>query len=131
MPYEISFTKPVPINDREDYINECCVGGDVVLEQLLPPLRKRYGDLEPAEEDWGWFVWFDHTGVKLAVDVFTDDADAGAFRMHLTSRKSRFLLPAKVEDTPELEGLRDLVVAALRAWDVGKLEVERVDDRYM
>ena len=30
MPYEIAFTSPVTITDREHYINECCVAGDQV-----------------------------------------------------------------------------------------------------
>src|SRR5919108_2182638 len=92
MPYELSFTKRVPLLDREEYINECCVGGDKVAEQLLPALRRQYGDdLNPVQEDWGWFIWFQSGGVKLAVDIFTDDPEVGEFRIHLTSRKKRLL----------------------------------------
>ncbi len=36
VPYELSFTKRVAIADREQYINECCVGGDAVVARLLP-----------------------------------------------------------------------------------------------
>lgn len=62
MPYELSFTKPLGAIDKESYINDCCIGGDVVAETLIPKLRLRYGDLSPVGEDWGWFLWFDHAG---------------------------------------------------------------------
>lgn len=131
MPYALAFRKQVAIPDREQYINECCIGGDLVLDRLLPALRSTYGDLQSNQEDWGWFAWFEHSGVKLAVDVFTNDPEAGEFQIHLTSRKPRFLFSSKVEDTPELEGLRQLVVRELEAWTVGELRIERVDEKYM
>lgn len=46
MPYAIRFVKSVVIADREQYINDCCMGGDIVLEQLLPSLAARYGNLK-------------------------------------------------------------------------------------
>src|SRR4026207_991759 len=88
MPFSIRFRKPVDVTEAEPYINDCCIGGDVVLGHLLPALRQTYGDLEPTQEDWGWFVWFEHVGVKLAVDVFTQDPLTNEFEIHLTSRKA-------------------------------------------
>jgi len=116
MPYEVSFTKRVPINDREDYINECCVGGDAVRDRLLPAVRARYGDVDTNQEDWGWFIWFRQGHVNLAIDIFTDDPDEGAFRIHLTSRTKRLLLFDQIVDTPELDELRALVVTDLSEW---------------
>jgi hypothetical protein len=130
MPYAVSFTRPVVIAAREHYINECCVGGDIVLERLLPALRDRYGDLQSNQEDWGWYAWFEHDGIKLAVDIFTNDEQTGRFQLHLTSRLPRLLLGAKVHDTPELDTLRDLVVGELGVWPVGALQVARVDENY-
>jgi hypothetical protein len=131
MPYIVSFVKPIAVPDREIYINECCVAGDLVLAQLMPTLRQRYGaDVHPVQEDWGWFAWFEHDGVKLAVDVHTHDAGAGEFQIHLTSRRPRRVFGAKVEDTPELEHLREQVVSDLNAWGVAQLSVERVDEKY-
>ena len=115
MPYELSFTKHVVVTDREQYINECCIGGDVIVDRLLPSVRQRYTDVQSEQEDWGWFIWFRKDRVKLAIDVFTDDPDVGDFRIHLTSRK-RGLLFEKVADTPELEELRALVLSELSAW---------------
>ncbi|HEX4912933.1 MAG TPA: hypothetical protein VFV51_03195 [Vicinamibacterales bacterium] len=127
MPYELSFTKPVTIRDRERYINECCVGGDIVVDWLLPSIRERCADIETEQEDWGWFIWFREGGVKLAVDVHTDDGDAGRFRIRATSRVRR-LLSDKVVDTPELEELRARLESRLLRWGVKDLTIERVDD---
>jgi hypothetical protein len=131
MPYAIRFSKLVAITDRAQYINDCCIGGDVVLEQLRPSLADRYGKLQSNQEDWGWFAWFEHSGVKLAVDIFTDDETTGRFQIHLTSRKPRLMFSAKIEDTPELDSLRELVVSRLQAWRVADLEVERVNEKYL
>jgi hypothetical protein len=74
MPYEVSFTKRVPIVDRDQYINECCISGDIVIDQFLPSVRAHYTDVQTNQEDWGWFIWFRKGNVRLAIDVFTDKA---------------------------------------------------------
>ena len=124
MPYEIAFTRPVSISDREQYINECCVGGDAVTDHLLPAIRERYEGIETNQEDWGWFIWFKKGPVKLAIDVHTDDGDAGEFRIRLTSR-AKTLLGYKEADRPELEDLRELVEAELRKWSATGITVTR------
>lgn len=131
MPYALTFRKPFKITNSEQYINECCIGGDLVLDQLLPALKESYDDIEANQEDWGWFAWFESSGVKLAVDIFADDPAAGEFQIHLTARRPRFLLSAKVEDTSELEELLRTVMQSLEAWSVEELKVERVNEKYM
>jgi hypothetical protein len=127
LPYELSFTKAVAVTDREQYINDCCIGGDIVLNQLLPALCARYGELQPNQEDWGWFIWFRKGDVKLAVDVFTDDPERGEFRIHLTSRVKRLFILDNVVDTHQLRELHDLVVAELSAWVGGPITSETID----
>lgn len=128
MPYTLTFSKQVEIADTDLYINDCCIGGDVVLDRLLPALREKYGnDLQSNQEDWGWFVWFDDGPVKLAVDISADD-DRSMFQMQLTSRRPRFILSDKVEDGAELEALRELIVRRLKDWPVSKLTVEWVSE---
>jgi hypothetical protein len=126
MPYEISFTRPVAITDREQYINECCVGGDAVVDALLPAVRDRYQDLDTNQEDWGWFIWFKKGDIRLAVDVHTDDGDAGEFRVMLTSSRKRLFRFEEV-DTPELEELRVLIEDELRKWQVTNVAVSKSD----
>lgn len=127
MPYELSFTRRVAVTDREQYINDCCIGGDMVLSQLLPALRARYGALQPQQEDWGWFIWFRKGDVRLAIDVFTDGPEAGEFRIHLTSRVKRLIVLNSVADTPELNELHGLVVAELSAWVGGPVKSEPIE----
>jgi hypothetical protein len=130
MPYEVSFKKPVPLLDREEYINECCVGGDAVVNRLLPSIQARHTDIQTNQEDWGWFIWFRMGNVRLAIDVFTDDSQEGQFRIHLTSRTRRLFLFERVTDTAELEDLRSLVESELRAWDGRGIKVEHLDRNY-
>ena len=127
MPYEVSFTKRVPVVDREQYINDCCIGGDVVVNQLLPSVRARYADVQTNQEDWGWFIWFRKGNVRLAIDVFTEDPDEGVFRIHLTSRTKRLIVLDTVIDTPELEELRLLVTSELAGWVGGTLKIAKLD----
>jgi hypothetical protein len=124
MPCEISFTRPVGIRDRAQYINECCVGGDAVVDALLPAVRARYEDIQDNQEDWGWFIWFKKGAVKLAIDVHSDDGDAGEFRIRLTSQVKR-LIGYKEADVPELEELREFVEAELQRWGASGITVVR------
>ena len=125
MPYEIAFTRLVALADRDDYINECCVGGDAVVDALFPAvLAAGYENIQRNQEDWGWFIWFTKGSVKLAIDVHTDDGDAGEFRIRLTSQTKRFL-GYREADTPELDELRELVESELRKWSATSIKVEK------
>src|SRR5262249_878502 len=126
MPYEVSFTKKVPLLDRDQYINDCCVGGDAVVNRFLASVRTRYTHVRTHQEDWGWFIWFRRGDVELAIDVFTDDPDRGEFRIFLTSRR-RGWLRRPVVDTTDLEEIRAFVVSDLEAWGVDALAVARAD----
>ena len=130
MPYEITFGKTVAIADRAIYINDCCVGGDVVLERLLPAVREGFTQVQAEQEDWGWFMWFRAGRASLAIDIFTDDPEAGAFRLHLTARRRRWGLFDRVVDTPELEDVRRLVETVLAGWSDTPCRVVRVDAQY-
>ena len=131
MPYSLQFRKVIEIAARDEYINECCVGGDIVLRHLWRTLETRYPGQIPQQEDWGWFIWIDRDRDRMAVDVFTHDSTAGEFEVHLTASRSRFLRPREVRDTPELDVLCDAIARQLEAWPVAGLEVERVDAKYM
>ena len=131
MPYEITFSKKLNVDGDRDYINDCCVGGDIVIDVLLPELRRTYSDLDTGQEDWGWFAWFQDRDVRLAVDVFCDDPNAGSYRVHVTSSIPKWLFGHKIEDTPELESLRASVSRQLAAWLGGEPQVIRVKADYM
>lgn len=116
MPYEISFTKPMDVSDPTIYINDCCWGGDIVRDYLLPGICDKFEDVRTEQEDWGWFVWFHSGPIRLAVDIFCDEPQQGRFRVRLTSRRKRFFIHDSVVDTPELEDLRVLVSSHLANW---------------
>ena len=123
MPYEVSFAKPLVIADRAHYMNDCCVGGDAVIGQLLPLIRIRYADIRTNQEDWGWFIWFRKGHVRLAVDIFTEDSEHGLFRIHLISRTQRLFLFDTVVDTSELEELCKLVESVLTDWGASAIQI--------
>ena len=127
MPYEVTFIKRVPQRPRDEYINDCCVGGDAVVNHLLPVLKPHYAILYTNLEDWGWFIWIDQHVKRLAVDVFTDDPDRGEFRIHLTSSTPRWFRRELIADTPDLEVLRERVVTALNDWTDTPVTVEHID----
>lgn len=125
MPYELSFAKKVEIQDPGLYINPCCIGGNIVVDRLLPPLKVRYSDFWTDQEDWGWFIWFRKGPVRLAVAVFCDDPGMGRYRMHLSSTVRRWLFWNRPVDLPELDELRDLVERELTPWLGAPPRVER------
>ncbi len=131
MPYQIVFTKKLEVADESQYINDCCWGGDLVTARLLPKISERYERVQSDQEDWGWFIWFRKGNVSLAIDVFCDDSAKGAFRAHLTARRKRLLMIDQIADGPELEDLKQLVVAELETWTGSACTVTRLDGNYM
>jgi hypothetical protein len=116
MPYELSFTKQIEVANPGLYINDCCVGGDVVSAALLPALKARYGQVDTGEEDWGWFMWSTRDRLRLAVDIFTDDYRVGRFRARIATSRRGLLFGWKEVDTAELEELKQIVQARLSSW---------------
>jgi hypothetical protein len=131
MPYEITFARKLNVEDHRHYINKCCVGGDIVMAVLLPELRRRYSDLGTGQEDWGWFAWFQDRNVRLAIEVFCDDPTAGSYRMHVTSRVPKRFFGHRIEETPELESLRDGVSRMLATWLGEEPRVTQLNADYM
>lgn len=130
MPYELSFSKPVAVSDESQYINECCYGGDVISDVLLPAVRGRFEDIQANQEDWGWFIWFRRGPIRLAIDIVCDDPKAGAFRIHLTSRTRRWLMFDSVADLPELEEVKGLVESRIEEWTGSRCRVTRLDKEH-
>jgi hypothetical protein len=87
MPFEITFNAKVIARDEEQYFNDCCWGGDVIQEQLLPVIEGRYSDIQANQEDWGWFIWMSTSKLNLAIDIFCDDKNKGKFRVRISAKK--------------------------------------------
>jgi hypothetical protein len=116
VPYELSFTVPVTPADPGIYINDCCWGGDVIRDRLLPAVSSNYDRVRTFQEDWGWGIWFRDGLTRLSVDICCDDIANRKFRIRLTSCLARWFFFPTVIDTPELERLRELIVPEVTAW---------------
>ncbi|WP_105216043.1 hypothetical protein [Pseudoalteromonas sp. T1lg22] len=117
MPYELKFTKKLDFGDEDNYFNECCYGGDIIVDLLLPGVRSNYLDIQDDQEDWGWFIWFSNGKTRCAIDVFCDDPVVGDYTLHVTcyDRERKFMIfSSEVENKIELERVRDLVVGSLK-----------------
>jgi hypothetical protein len=125
VPYELSFTKPLVVADPSIYINECCWGGDIVRDKLLPAISNKYAEVFTNQEDWGWFIWFRQGPIHLAVDIFCDDPQRGEFRIRLSTGYKRWFIIRTEVDGAELESLRDLVSAEVSLW-AGNCNLEKV-----
>jgi len=133
MPYEITFTKKLDFGSESKYFNECCFGGDIVANELLPLVQESYHDIQSEQEDWGWFIWFKNKNTFYAIDIFTDDPLTGEYRIHLTSRhKKKSLLWSSdvIEDTPELENLREKRKVQLSKFSASNIFIVKVDSEY-
>ncbi|MHC4779028.1 MAG: hypothetical protein ACYTFG_10675 [Planctomycetota bacterium] len=131
MPYLLTFKKALSVRDDGRYINECCFGGDFVVERIRPVIEGHYEALWTDQEDWGWFMWFRGENVRLAVDIFCDDPEKGEYRVHITSSKKRWFFFGRVVDTEELDALKGAVVERLGGWTDTKVEVTRLDSDYI
>ena len=127
MLYELSFTAPVQVTDPSVYINDCCWGGDVICDDLLPLVSAHYQSIESGQEDWGWFIWFREGDMVLAIDIACDNIAQRKFRVLLASWRKKRLLGRSMADTPQLERLQQIVSAHLMHWS-GKVDVEQVND---
>jgi hypothetical protein len=90
-----------------------------------------FEDVRSEQEDWGWFIWFRCGPVHLALDVYCDDPRQGAFRVHLTSRRKRWLVLDSIVDTPELGSAKDCILERLEGWSDTRCRVTRLDENYV
>ena len=130
MPYQLSFTKPISVEDPEVYWNECCWGGDHVSDHVLPMIRGNYESIHDGQEDWGWFIWFRQGGVKLAVDIFCDDPKTGKYRIFLTSQVKRTLFGYHIADCGELLELKSRICGELEGWAEGDITEALLDKNH-
>ncbi len=131
MPYEISFQKQIEIKDEDVYFNECCYGGNVIADRLLPSIRERYKDVLSNQEDWGWFIWFKKDGYKLSIDIFCDNYSAAEYRIYITSQRRRYLIFEQLVDDEEIEKIKELVLENIDEWSLNTCKVSKVGkDKY-
>lgn len=116
MAYEIQFRANLTPPDPDIYINECCWGGDVIRDRLLPKIQQHFPDCFTEQEDWGWFIWIRRDPILLAVDIYCDDSTNGEFRIHVSARKKKWFSFSAPADVPEVDELKRLVTQELSEW---------------
>src|SRR5262249_12575113 len=109
-------TKAFTVTNPDIYINDCCLGGDLVRDHFLPLISNRFSQIQTGQEDWGWFLWFRDGKVKLAIDISCNDSQSGEFQIHVSSTTTSFGIFKSSADTPQLEALADLVKSDLLQW---------------
>ncbi|MCL4522520.1 MAG: hypothetical protein M1453_02370 [Acidobacteria bacterium] len=119
MSYEISFTKRLQVPDSDIYINDCCWGGDLVRNLLLPLVPQVAPDadhIQSVQEDWGWFIWFRRGETHFEINIWCDDPTRGEFRIHLIAKRRAGLFRKQISETSKLDNLRELVCAEITKW---------------
>jgi hypothetical protein len=129
MPYEITFRKPVKVENESIYINECCWGGDIVRTALLPIVDGKCADVFTLQEDWGWFIWFKKSDLQMEINITTDSKE-GDFRIHVCAERASFFRRKIVEDTSDVHELAAQVTERLREW-AGNVEGVRTDSNFI
>ena len=126
MAYEIEFAAKFTVADPELYINDCCWGGDVVRDKLLPIVNVGFSDVQTLQEDWGWFIWMDRGPRRICVDIFCDDKETGKFRIMITASQ-RSWFRRKPVDESGIEPLKNVVVNEIAKF--GQIaRVEKISD---
>jgi hypothetical protein len=131
MAYEIEFTTTVDVTDPEIYINDCCWGGDVVCDRLLPAVSTTglYESVKTGQEDWGWYIWMRQKIELTRIHIQCDENEAGEFRIHIFSSKKRWLLWKDI-DTPDVERVQQVTISEIKKWGIIK-RVQRLTPDFM
>jgi hypothetical protein len=128
MAYVIEFTATLNVSDPKIYINDCCWGGDVIRDGLLPVVSPEYEDVQTTQEDWGWFIWMRRGQQWSGVDIYCDDKESGAFRILISGWQRRWLRRKHVEGD-DLEHIKEVTVNEISKW--GKIiKVQRLSPDY-
>jgi hypothetical protein len=131
MAYQMEVTTKVHVVHPEIYINDCCWGGDVVCDRLLPAISATnlYESVKTGQEDWGWYIWMQQGRAMTRIHIQCDDKDAGEFRIQLFASKKRWLLWKDI-DTPDVERVHQLIISEIKKWGTIK-SVQRFTPDFM
>jgi hypothetical protein len=116
VPYDVTFTHRFEVADPSIYWNDCCYAGDLILDRILPYFEGKFRDVRANQEDWGWFIWCLDKSLRLSVCIFCEDVTLGAYRLNLSAVQTRWLLPDRTADLPDLVQARDFVVREIQSW---------------
>ena len=76
MQYVATFNHKIDIQDKETYFNSVCYGGDLIGGLIEPRLIEANYTIDLfAQEDWGWFIWFNKDRNKFSIDIGLEDEE--------------------------------------------------------
>jgi len=113
--YEIEFTAKFTVDNPERYINDCCWGGDVIRDRLLPAVSGGYEKVQTGQEDWGWFIWMRHGKQRTHADIYCDDKVSGSYRIHIYGAQRKWLR-LKLVDGDDIDHVKSLTVNEIDKW---------------
>ena len=97
----------------------------MVRDELLPVITGKFEHIRTGQEDWGWYIWFRRGRIRLEINIYCDDTEAGIFRIWLESYRRKFFRRSTL-DTPELEEVRQLKHSRLASW-AGNISIGAVE----
>ncbi len=119
MPYDLRFSKAFKTEDKGQYLNECCVGGDIVLAEIqkAPFVSLQANEkVSHGQEDWGWYLWFWRGNAKFEISICLDEDDNQEFRIHIIRQIKAGLFSKKMEDNEELKTIQNEVKVQIESW---------------
>ena len=106
MHFELTILKVFDNSSSKEYINDCCIGGDEILDQLKDDIASEMNidknSIEIYQEDWGWALEFlkDKVTYLLAVSNANEsEADKSFFTAYTeATRKEKKIFFNKTVD---------------------------------
>lgn len=119
MDFELSTAKDFADLSERNYINDCCVGGDEILDQFKPDISSEMSvekdSIEINQEDWGWTLGFvkDEVNYLLGISNYNlSETDKTIFSVSVdaTMKVKGFFASKNVEAETKTYSFYNIVV---------------------
>jgi hypothetical protein len=122
MQYVAIFHHEVAIKDKNQYINPCCYGGDVIGNLLQPRLRDAGFTIDLFDqEDWGWFLWLKKGKSGYSIDIGLEEEAQWKFKLFVVGKQSFLTQLFKKDKQPHLKELCQIIDSTLRSIGIDDL----------
>jgi predicted small secreted protein len=117
MNFEWTVPKTFADIPEREYINDCCIGGDEILNQLKPDIASQMNvdksKIEIYQEDWGWALEFskDEVFYSLGLNNNYEGGEKTDFAVVIEANRKvkKFLFTKSVEATNELNEFAEVI----------------------
>lgn len=110
MDFELKVPKIFKDDAEKQYINDCCIGCDEILEQIKPGIASEMNidenSIEIYQEDWGWALEFakgkeDYLLALNNTEILEDNKTVFMAYTQVTRKEKGFLLNKVVDADDE------------------------------